>query len=293
MKHLLTVFCCCAVGLLSAQEIEETQPTQSNIQKYTPSKLLSKGQWDIMWFNNLYTETKSINENKVITTIDRQNFFTASLDIFTGVSDNKRLNLGLLLEYRSNTNSGKTILAPFSFKNAPFKRSGLSSIAPAIKFVPFPAIERFAIQTAFSIPLFTNEVEEGVYLDQKGYTFQNRFFYDYLAPNGVIQIYSELNTELNFGDTTASFANDSFRLTPGLFVSYFPNPNTTVLGLVQHSQLINIENSLNQQFTALGGGAKFQLTTALNLEVLYTNFIWGKSTGLGQTFNLGLRGVFN
>jgi len=76
-------------------------------------------------------------------------------------------------------------------------------------------------------------------------------------------------------------------------VSYFPNPNTTVLGLVQHSQLINIENSLNQQFTALGGGAKFQLTTALNLEVLYTNFIWGKSTGLGQTFNLGLRGVFN
>lgn len=51
-------------------------------------------------------------------------------------------------------------------------------------------------------------------------------------------------------------------------MSYFPNPNTTVLGLVQHSQLINIENSLIQQFTALGGGAKFQLTTALNLEVL-------------------------
>lgn len=69
MKHLLTVFCCCAIGLLSAQEIEETQPTQSNIQTYTPSKLLSKGQWDIKWFNNLYTETKSINENKVITTI--------------------------------------------------------------------------------------------------------------------------------------------------------------------------------------------------------------------------------
>ena len=46
-------------------------------------------------------------------------------------------------------------------------------------------------------------------------------------------------------------------------MSYFPNPNTTVLGLVQHSQLINIENSLIQQFTALGGGAKFQLTTAL------------------------------
>lgn len=50
MKHLLTVFCCCAVGLLSAQEIEETQPTQSNIKTYTPSKLLSRGQWDIKSF---------------------------------------------------------------------------------------------------------------------------------------------------------------------------------------------------------------------------------------------------
>lgn len=184
MKHLLTVFCCCAVGLLSAQEIEETQPTQSNIQTYTPSKLLSKGQWDIKWFNNLYTETKSINENKVITTIDRQNFFTASLDIFTGVSDNNRLNLGLLLEYRSNTNSGKNILAPFSFKSAPFKRSGLSSIAPAIKFVPFPAIERFAIQTAFSIPLFKNEVEEEFISIKKDTPFKTDFSMTTLLPTG-------------------------------------------------------------------------------------------------------------
>ena len=292
MKLLLTVFCCCVIGLLNAQE-EQTQQVLTNIQTYTPSKLLSNGQWDVKWFNNLYTETKFINESKEITPIDRQNFFTASLDIFTGVSSNNRLNLGVLLEYRSNTNGGEDILAPFSFSDHPSKRSGLSSIAPAIKFVPFPAFERFAIQTSFSIPLFENETENGVYLDQKGYTFQNRFFYDYLAPNGVIQIYSELNTELNFGDNTASFANDSFRLTPGVFVSYFLSPNTTVLALAQHSQLISIEDSLNQNFTALGGGAKFQLTRALNLELLYTNFIWGKSSGLGQTFNLGLRGLFN
>jgi len=292
MKLLLTIFCCCVIGLLSAQE-EGTQQVLTNIQTYTPSKLLSNGQWDVKWFNNLYTETKSINESKEITTIDRQNFFTASIDIFTGVSSNNRLNLGVLLEYRSNTNGGEEILAPFSFRDHPSKRSGLSSIAPAVKFVPFPSVERFAIQTSFSIPLFENETENGVYLDQKGYTFQNRFFYDYLAPNGVIQIYSEVNTELNFGDNAASFANDSFRLTPGVFVSYFPSPNTTVLALVQHSQLISIENSLNQNFTALGGGAKFQLTRALNLELLYTNFIWGKSSGLGQTFNLGIRGLFN
>ena len=291
MKLLLTFYCCCLIGVLYAQEEEEQ--VLSNIQTYTPSKLLSKGQWDIKWFNNLYTETKAINDRGSRFTIARQNFFTSSLDLFSGVSNNNRLNLGLLLEYRSNTNQGKNILAPFYFGNRPYKRSGLSSIAPALKFVPFPQFERFAIQTAFSIPLFQNEVEDGLYLDQKGYTFQNRFFYDYLAPNGVVQIYTELNTELNFGEDQASFANDSFRVTPGVFVSSFPSPNTTVLVLAQHSQLIAIENSLNQYFTALGGGAKFQLTRALNLELLYTNFIWGESTGLGQTFNLGLRGLFN
>jgi len=46
-------------------------------------------------------------------------------------------------------------------------------------------------------------------------------------------------------------------------------------------------DSINQRFTALGGGAKFQLTQVLNLEVIYTNFITGKNSGLGQTFNLG------
>ena len=79
---MLTVFCCCVIGLLSAQE-EEAQQVLTNIQTYTPSKLLSNGQWDVKWFNNLYTETKFINESKEITPIDRQNFFTASLDIFT------------------------------------------------------------------------------------------------------------------------------------------------------------------------------------------------------------------
>lgn len=146
------------------------------------------------------------------------------------MSNDNRLNIGLLLEYRSNTILGKNILAPFGFSTQTYGRNGLNSIAPAIKFTPIKNWARFAAQTYFSLPLFENESEDGIFLDQKGYTFQNRFFYDYLAPNGMIQIYSELNTELNFGKNIDSFANDSFRLTPGVFVSYFPSSNTTLLG---------------------------------------------------------------
>lgn len=83
------------------------------------------------------------------------------------------------------------------------------------------------------------------------------------------------------------------RLTPGVFVSYFPSPNSTIQGLIQHAELIDLGGSINQRFTALGGGAKFQLNHILYLELLYTHFILGRNSGLGQTFNLGLRGVFN
>ena len=115
-------------------------------------------------------------------------------------------------------------------------------------------------------------------------------------------MFAQLNSEFNFGkeavqdanfDTIeGSFANNSLNLTPGVFLSYFPSSKFTVLGLVQHSQRIDLGNEFEQDFTAVGGGAKYQLTDELNIETLYTNFVRGNNTGLGETFNIGLRAVF-
>jgi len=115
-------------------------------------------------------------------------------------------------------------------------------------------------------------------------------------------LFSELNSEFNFGKKLerdiegnqigGSFANNSLRLTPGVFLSYFPSSKFTVLGLVQHSQLIDAGNNFSQDFTALGGGLKYQLTDVLNIETLYTGFVRGNDTGLGQSFNIGLRALF-
>jgi len=77
-----------------------------------------------------------------------------------------------------------------------------------------------------------------------------------------------------------------------VFLSYFPSQKFTVLALVQHSQRIDTGNDFSQDFTALGGGAKYQLSKTLNIESLYTKFVRGNNTGLGQTFNIGLRALF-
>ena len=268
---------------------EDDSDSKSNLQTYTPSKLLNKGQWDIKWFNNLYTETNYANSKGKSLSKLRENYFTSTVEAFTGISDNNRFNVGVILEMRSNTNNDRKALSVFEFdgdKNT--ARSGITSFAPAIKFQPFKNIGNFSIQTALHIPLVKNETENGVYLDQTAWTLQNRFFYDYSFENKDWQLFAELNTEYNFGDD-ASFANNTFVFAPGVFLSYFPNSEFTILGLAQHSQRFG---DFTQDYTALGFGAKYQISSILNLETIYTNFVRGTDNGLGQTFNIGLRALF-
>lgn len=293
MKKIALVIVCGLLSFLGFSQIEG-ETTGSVIQTYTPSKLLSQGQWDIKWFNNIYTETKDLfGPEGEKQTIPRNTFFTSSVDIFTGISSNNKLNVGLLLEFRSNVIGGRDVFDVFKFDGETgTARSGFTSFAPAIKFNPLKAVSNFTIQSAFHIPLVDNEIEDGVFLDQKGFIFQNRFFYDYSFAGGDWQLFGDFNTEFNFGKKEDSFANNSLRLTPRVFLSYFPSSKFTVLALVQHSQLIDLGNDFSQDFTTVGGGLKYQLIEVLNIETLYTNFVRGNSTGLGETFNIGLRALF-
>lgn len=288
----------------------------SNIQTFTPSVLLNKGQWDIKFFNNLYTENEDLfGENETKRTKPRENFFTSTTEIFTGVSENRRLNLGLIIEYRSNTIGGKSPLSVLEFSSDANSRNGFASIAPALKWQPIKSVGNFSIQSAFHIPLVSQETTGGVktsnsegesvtvqapvFLDQDGFTFQNRFFYDYTFSSNKWQIFTELNTEYHFGDSIVrdnngntiegSFANDTFVLAPGLFLSYFPSDKSTILVFSQHFQRFG---DFTQDFTSLGVGGKYQLNSVLNLEILYSNFVRGNATGLGESYNIGLRALF-
>ncbi|WP_299361610.1 hypothetical protein [Winogradskyella sp.] len=301
MKKLNILLIVLMISFLGfSQEDEDTQ--RSVIQEYTPSILLKKGQWDIKWFNNLYTQTESTFTDG---TEPRETYLTSTLEIFTGVSENSSFNLGLLLEFRTNVVADRNSFEVFQFDGEfGTARSGFTSFAPAIKFNPIKSVGNFTIQTALHIPLVDNEVEDiilddqgnqlnnGVFLDQNGFFIQNRFFYDYSFADGDWQIFTELNTEYSFPKDDSLWDN-SLRLSPGVFLSYFPSSKFTVLGLVQHTQLLAFEtDGFEQDFTALGGGAKYQLTDELNVELLYTNFVRGNDTGLGQTFNIGLRALF-
>ncbi|MGB7396038.1 MAG: hypothetical protein WA913_16765, partial [Pricia sp.] len=243
-------------------EPDQDEPQTINIQQYTPSKLIGQGQIDLKWFNNLYTQTESTFSDG---TEPRETFFTSTLEAYTGVGQNKRWNVGAIFEFRSNVIGDRPALDVFKFDGEDATaRSGFTSIAPSVKFVPIASVNNFSIQSSFFIPLVDNETENGVFLDQKGFIWQNRFFYDYTFPGNKWQLFTELNSELSFGKAGESFANNSLNLTPGVFLSYFPSTKFTILVLAQHSQRIALGNNFPQDFTTLGGGAKYQLTDALN-----------------------------
>lgn len=290
MKTTKYILILLVVTLQTIQAQDESE--KSNIQNYTPSKLLEKGKIDIKWFNNLYTQTKE-ESNGITRDIARSNFFTTSLEVFTGTSDSKKVNLGVILEYRSNSFNGQNVGSVFEFKNeAATSRTGLAHIAPSIKIAPFKSLNNFSIQSSLFIPIHKIESDNNGFLAAKSFIWQNRFFYDYTFPSRKFQLFSELGTRFFFGEKEKSFANNSLELAPGIFFSYFPSQKFTVLTFIQHAQLIDLGNDFSQNYTATGLGAKYQITRAINLETIYSKFIRGNDTGLGQSFNLGLRAIF-
>lgn len=301
---IFTFFLVCT-NSLTAQEAAIEDNRKSNIIEYTPSKLLFKNQWDIKWFNNLYTQTRAADENGDVTkNLPRQTFFTSTLEVFTGVSDTRRVNIGTIVRFRSNAVGGRNTFDVFQFDgDSNTARSGITAIAPSVKIAPFKKLSNLSVQSSLFIPLIDREVENGVFFEQKGFVWQNRFFYDYTFPGNKFQLFTELTTDFNFGNKVrfddsflnteeGSFANNSLVLFPGVFFSYFPSDKFTVLSLVQHFQRFDLGNNFEQDFTAVGGGLKYQLTEVLNVEALYTNFVRGTNNGLGETFNIGLRAIF-
>ena len=288
---------------------EDTDIEKSVIQEYTPSKLLKKGQWDIKFFNSIYTQTEQTDSRSNSQDIARQTFFTNTTEIFTGVSNNSRVNVGLISQVRSNTLGGQGALDVFSFEdNSNDRRSGLTTIAPSIRVQPFRSIANFSFTSSFYIPLIKDKadtVQDTIfsYLDQRSYAWETKFFYDKTFGGDKWQLFTELDFRFNFGEkpedasqdenSSERFANNSLFLPASVFLSYFPSSKSTIFVNAQQAFLVDLGNDFAQNSTTFGFGTKYQLTDILNIEASFGKIVRGNNfQGLGQTFSLGLRVLF-
>jgi hypothetical protein len=130
------------------------------------------------------------------------------------------------------------------------------------------------MQSSIFIPLFSKESNQNGYLANNSYIWQNRFFYDYSFPGSKFQLFSELGLDYSLEKKNKTrrlinggYANSSVELAPNIS-QLFSKFKIYNFGFAQ--QLIEIDNKFSQNYTALGLGAKYQLSESLNIETLYS-----------------------
>ena len=74
------------------------------------------------------------------------------------------------------------------------------------------------------------EVFSGVYLDQKRFIWQNKFFYDYVADNEQIQIFAEINTLYSFEKKSRAVQTILLELLQVFLLVIFPVKTSQFLG---------------------------------------------------------------
>ncbi len=277
-----------------------------NLQTFTAGSLLGKGQMDITLFNTIYTQTRS-NWLGVDYSGQRETFHTSLLQLTYGVSSNKRINVGVDINFKSSARSADTSAAStfnsFGFQNNDSMRVGISSIGPRLKISPFKGVNNFSIQSTFLIP--TIQHPEGYsspngdgnlyWSDWNRYIWWNQFFVDHTI--GKFQFFGEADLLFRFRRGKNQVTHLDIPM--NLFVSYFPSDKITLYLMSQHvtrytqdiNQLVPAGTDwvIPMNYTASGAGFKYQFSSRFNIELLYTNFWRGKNSGLGSTFNVGLK----
>lgn len=274
----------------------DKSPTQklSNVQTFTPSKLLAKNQFDVKWFNNLYTHTrKTLGGTSKAVDVPRENYFTSTLEFYYGITKNARVNIGFITQARANTFNGKEALSVFKFENDQVdSRAGITTFAPSIRIQPIASIPNFSFTSSLYLPIFKKD--QNKYLDKNSTFWETKFFYDKTFGGNQWQIFTEADLGFNFGEKGGNekFANNSLGLPISAFLSYFPTNKSTLFVNAQQFFLISLgsQGNFEQNYTSIGAGGKYQITQRLNIEASVGKFVRGYNfQGLGQTFNFGIR----
>ncbi len=270
----------------STEQSSVSESSAANAARYVVSAAIPKGSAELKLFNNLYTQKTGSKDNLT----DRATFFTSTLSALYGV--NNRFNAGIEMRYR-RVNYNALPNSPFDVFNPNAEgqnRSGITGIGPKVRIAPFPKLENFSIQS--SLVFGTRDDLSGAgdlrFIDWSGPTFWTQFFNDFSIGNNF-SIFTEIDFLIeDIGSAENNHAN-RFSTPATLIFSYFPNPKTTLYVLSGFSPYYQSEFDY---FVQGGLGAKYQINSNFELELLYTAFtnkFLLDTGGNARTFNLGIR----
>ena len=267
----------------------------SNLQSFTPSTLLVRGQFDVKIFNNLYTQTAFFDDSGSRRDAGRRDtYFTSIISLQVGYSS--RLNLGLDLYPKAVRvgSEGSSALDVLQFSTNSNARAALAAVAPKVKFVPFKNNTRLAAQVTVYIPVVSDleGIESGrPFLDYDNVQTWVQAFYD-VSINQSLLLYLEGGLFFRF-DNDEDLINHEVTYPLKAILNYFPSQKLTLYASSEFTPSAQWQDPslFSTLFTQFGVGAKYQITPRFEIESLVTLFPYGINRGAGQTYNLGFRFV--
>ena len=268
-------------------------------ERFYASNLYAKGQYEINFFNNYYTQR---DKGLAASPDSRYDFLTSLVQLTYGWSE--KLNLGLDFKFRSvsqNLLESGLKFEALKFSNdgnnsSGYQRIGLTAINLRVKYKPFKRFQYLTTQQIVSIPLLFNENDKG-FIDWTGFSFQHQFIYDREVGNdfaifleGGFLIENINKAIINQGD-----GFNQYTLPFSGILSYFPTKDWTIYGLygvapqLYHSVSNSISDVSYGYYQQIGVAMKYFIHPKLQLEVLATGFYSGNEGRSAATYNLGLR----
>jgi len=284
---ILLVFLLFSYGTIRGQNDDD----QSNLLKYTPSLLLSKGQTELKVFNNLYTQTAFYDAGGKKTPLDeRSTFFTSINQILMGITP--RLNVGYMVFFRSVRldSPDSSPFQVFQSGEDSKSRSDINFAGPTVRFAPFKANKHLSFQSTYLMP--TAYDQEGIdnnrpFLDFDKHYWWTQLYYDKVLPNYFV-LFLEIDLVMRL-DYTDLFKR-SFVYNPvKLFFGKFLGSKWGVYTMAEWAPFWGDQEVLAAYYLQTGVGIKHQVHPNLELEAVYTLFPSGKNSGAGETFNFALR----
>jgi hypothetical protein len=296
-------------GILNSGPNDTEDTEVFGLQTFTAGSLLPKGRMDFTLFNTLYTEKENNWKGQDFTGY-RTTFLTSLLQWTYGVSENARVNLGFDVYLRSTgrANGDSSISAidrAFLATNTDTTSFGIAAIGPRIKIAPIKGVNNFSIQSTFLVSP-ANDPEglgsEQHWLEWDRFIWWNQFFFDKtLGSRDQFQLFLEADVLFRF--KRREYQTSHVDMPASVFFSYFPTDKITVYVMSQYWPRfvydtpttdenfndIRTDWVIGSNYTASGIGFKYQFSSQLNVELLYTDFWRGTNSGVGQTFNLGIK----
>jgi hypothetical protein len=239
------------------------------------SLLLAPGESELKLFHNLYTQTRSYDgSGRRGDAGPRSTWYTATAAVRHGW--HPRINAGLEVTVRAVRDG--TRLPDFR------SRRGLTAVTPCLQVAAIGARPSLTFETGLRVPLAARlrGDERDPFLDFDEPVWGAKGF-DEIGAGRRVRIYTEAGTRVRLAGDRSQLTTP-FKLIPRLELT-----GRGMLELPMELSRDWLGPAEGSYYVQTGLGAKVLVQRDAELEVLWTTFPAGRSSGAGQTFNLGLR----